>query len=149
MALKHPWFVKIKTIEKGSKEDKLDPNIITLLREYRGVSALKKAAMNILVKMADDKDIEHLRNMFMTIDKDNTGLITVKELKDALNDANVKIDESELEKIINEVDYHGDRVVNYSEFLAATISVKKILTDDKLLAIFKQFDTDGSGKITA
>ena len=33
--------------------------------------------------------------------------------------------------------------------MAATVSVKKILTDEKLLAIFKQFDTDNTGKITA
>jgi hypothetical protein len=36
----------------------LDPNILKKMKEYKGVSALKKAAMNILVKMADNKDIE-------------------------------------------------------------------------------------------
>ena len=40
-------------------------------------------------------------------------------------------------------------MINYTEFLAASITVKKILTEDKLKAIFKQFDTDGTGKITA
>jgi Ca2+-binding EF-hand superfamily protein len=47
------------------------------------------------------------------------------------------------------VDYHGDKLINYSEFLSATISVKSILTYEKLHAIFKQFDTDAKGKITA
>lgn len=136
-ALKHPWFVKLKNIEKGCEEDKLDPHILERLREYKGVSALKKAAMNILVKMADNKDIEHLRDMFMKMDTDTTGYISAKELRTALNDANIKIDDQELEKIICEVDYHGNNRINYSEFLAATISVKKILTDEKLLAIFK------------
>lgn len=50
---------------------------------------------------------------------------------------------------MRELDEGGDKKINYSEFLAATISVKKILTEEKLMAIFKQFDTDGSGKITA
>jgi Ca2+-binding EF-hand superfamily protein len=50
---------------------------------------------------------------------------------------------------MSEMNDHGEKKINYSEFLAATISVKKILTDEKLLAIFKQFDTDSSGKITA
>jgi calcium-dependent protein kinase len=97
---------------------------------------LKKAAMNLLVKMADYKDIEQLRNMFMKMDKDNTGDITANELKEALNEAHIKIDDTELEKIVNEVDYHGDKMINYSEFLSATISVKKILTFEKLHAIF-------------
>ena len=42
----------------------------------------------------------------------------------------------------------GNNKINYTEFLAATISVQTILTDEKLLAIFKQFDTDSSGFIT-
>jgi calcium-dependent protein kinase len=62
----------------------LDPAILERLRHYRGVSALKKAAMNLLVKMADNKDIKSLRDIFMQIDKDQTGDITAAELKDAL-----------------------------------------------------------------
>ena len=146
-AIKEPWFTKCKHIEIGCDEDKLDPNIVQNLREYKGVSALKKVAMNILVKMADNKDIEHLRELFVDIDKDSTGFITVKELKAVMNQSNINIDDTELDNIIDEMDYGGDKRVNYSEFLAATISVKKILTDEKLNAIFKQFNTDGNGII--
>lgn len=39
-------------------------------------------------------------------------------------------------------------MINYSEFLAATIDVRKILTESRLNAVFHQFDTDSSGKIT-
>lgn len=92
--------------------------------------------MNLLVKMADFKEIEHLRNLFMRLDKDQTGDITVAELREALHEANVSIDETELDKIVNEVDYRGDRLINYSEFLSATIQVKSILTENRLLAIF-------------
>lgn len=63
-ALKDVWFTKFRNIERGSEEDKLDPEILKRLKEYKGVSTLKKMAMNILVKMADSKDIEHLRDMF-------------------------------------------------------------------------------------
>lgn len=122
MALRDPWFHKFtKTIRVGSQEDKLDSNILERLRDYRGVSTLKKAAMNLLVKMADFKEIEHMRNLFMRLDKDQTGDITVAELREALQEAQIKIDETELDKIVNEVDYRGDRLINYSEFLSATI----------------------------
>ena len=40
-------------------------------------------------------------------------------------------------------------MINYSEFLAATIDVRNFLTDSKLKAVFQQFDTDNSGVITA
>lgn len=71
MALKDPWFAKFKHMERGCEEDKLDPDIFTKLRQFRGVSKLKKIALNILVKMiADSKDMEQLREMFTKIDKD-------------------------------------------------------------------------------
>jgi hypothetical protein len=70
-ALKDPWFAKFKNIEKGCEEDKLDPDILNKLRDYKGVSTLKKVALNILVKMtADSKDVEKLRDAFSKIDKD-------------------------------------------------------------------------------
>ena len=65
-ALKDPWFkLFMRRVRIGSEEDKLDPAILERLRNYRGVSTLKKAAMNLLVKMADNKDIKHLREIFM------------------------------------------------------------------------------------
>ena len=51
--------------------------------------------------------------------------------------------------MIAEVDYQGNGKINYSEFLSATIDVRTFLTQNKLRAIFSQFDTDGSKKITA
>ena len=47
------------------------------------------------------------------------------------------------------MDFSGDHMIHYSEFLAATIDIKNFLTDSKLKAIFQQFDTDNSGYITA
>ena len=39
-------------------------------------------------------------------------------------------------------------MINYTEFLAATISVQKFLTHQKLEAIFRQFDIDGNNQNT-
>ena len=57
--------------------------------------------------------------------------------------------DQEVEDIINQMDFTGNHMINYSEFLAATIDIKHFLTDSKLKAIFQQFDTDNSGYITA
>jgi len=42
----------------------------------------------------------------------------------------------EIDQIIKELDYDGNEMINYSEFLAATISVKHILTHEKIEALF-------------
>ena len=61
------------------------------MKEFKGVSTLKKVALNILVKMvSNSNDVENLRSMFQKIDRDQTGYISAAELKEALNEANVK-----------------------------------------------------------
>lgn len=53
-----------------------------------------------------------------------------------------------MQSIINEVDYFGNNKINYSEFIVATIDMNDFLNENKLKALFNQFDTDGSGCIT-
>ena len=54
--MKDPWFIKFRNIAQGSEEDKLDPEVLDRLRQYRGVTTLKKVALNILVKMVGENN---------------------------------------------------------------------------------------------
>jgi calcium-dependent protein kinase len=99
----------------------LDTNVLNSLNKYKGTSKLKKAAMNVLVKMLKPKEIEHLREEFQKIDTDCSGIITADELDQALKAS--KISTADIEKIITEIDYDGNKDINYSEFLAATIQI--------------------------
>ena len=69
-------------------------------------------------------------------------------MKDAINNSSIPIPDEEVNRIINEVDYLGNGKINYTEFLVATLDVKSFLDDNKLKAVFQQFDTDNSGAIT-
>lgn len=84
----------------------------------------------------------------MKLDKDRTGLINADELKLAIKASDINIPDEQIDNIINEVDYFGNKKINYTEFLVATLDVKQFLDDNKLQAVFSQFDTDGSGVIT-
>ena len=84
----------------------------------------------------------------MALDKDKSGMINAEELKIAMKASDVDIPDSNIDKIIDEVDYFGNGKINYTEFLVATLDVKSFLDDTKLHAVFNQFDTDGSGVIT-
>lgn len=55
---------------------------------------------------------------------------------------------NELKQIIEEMDYDGNHMINYSEFLAATVSVQNILTHARLEALFKQFDVEDKNEIS-
>jgi calcium-dependent protein kinase len=136
-ALKHGWFTKFRSCNISAEVDKLDPQILNSLRDYKGVSTLKKAAMNVLVKMLDTKEIKKLRDAFMLLDKDGTGMISFTELKQAIKESKLNIKKKEIGRMIAEIDYAGNKMINYSEFIAATISIKKFLTQEKILAMFK------------
>ena len=79
-ALKHPWIMKYSKVRSDEVQAKLNPHIISSLRQFRSVTGLKRAALNMLVKMISTTEIELLRQEFFKIDKDRTGLITVEEL---------------------------------------------------------------------
>lgn len=49
---------------------------------------------------------------------------------------------------MRELDYLGDGRVNYSEFLAVTLSCKMTISEDVIWSTFKYFDRDSSGYIT-
>lgn len=69
---------------KGSKEDLLDPCILDNLQAFRGVSKLKKVALNVFVKMLDATDLEKLSKAFIALDKEATGMITKKDFKETI-----------------------------------------------------------------
>ena len=59
---------------------KLDKDVVARLQDFKGISKLKKAALNIMVKQLNPSDLTHLNEQFHKIDTDQTGLISYEEL---------------------------------------------------------------------
>ena len=72
-----------------------------------------------------------------------------RELQEAILGASLQMSPEDVKRMVDELDFADNKRINYSEFLSATINVKDYLDDDRLNAIFNQFDIDNSGKITA
>ena len=60
-ALKHAWFTKF---DGKSTDDAFNSNVLSRLKSYKGVSHLKRAAMNMLVKMASEDEVRELKLTF-------------------------------------------------------------------------------------
>ena len=82
------------------------------------------------------------------MDSDKSGFINVNELKKALIKSNITVTDEQLKSIMREVDHHGNGKIDYSEFLAATVSVKQFMTEEKMWMIFKHFDVDDTNYIS-
>ena len=93
--------------------------------------------------------LEALRLQFQRIDLDGSGCINASELTQAMLDANfIGVREETINNIISEIDYVGNGKINYTEFLAATLTFSETLSDEMLQRLFKKFDVDNSGYIT-
>ena len=110
---------------------------------------MQMEAMHVLVQYLEVDQIGELRRIFHSLDTLRTGYITYEELEDALQRAGIEAASTEIKQIIENIDYHGDGQISYSEFLVATVKSKKLLTEETLWNAFKRFDTDNSGTITA
>ena len=151
-ALRHAWFAKFAPApEAAGAQREVSDDVIRKLSDFRGESTFKKAVMNLLVKTAREDEIKHLRAQFKAIDADGTGMIKLQELKDIVKEKrlNMSVSEAEIAEMIAQIDYQDNQMINYSEFLAATIDVEAFVSEPRLKLVFNSFDTDQSGKITA
>jgi calcium-dependent protein kinase len=122
--------------------------LVLRLKKYRGVSHLKRAAINLLVKMTNEEEIAPLAEQFRLLDKDGTGLITSAELSQFMKEKSQNLTEEQISSIMKELDYQGNGKINYTEFLSATLNIQTIITDARMRSLFNVFDTDASGFIT-
>ena len=102
------------------------------LKNYKGTSQLKKAALNILVVHLSTDQIGKLKQQFDQIDTDLSGFIEFSELEEAIKQANISMKDEEISHIVKELDFAGNDKINFSEFIAATLDREKLLSDDKL-----------------
>ena len=75
-------------------------------------------------------------------------MIKATELAAALRKLDLKLEDAEIQKIVNEIDYYGNGMINYSEFLTATLSIDQDLNQEQLWSLFKKFDVDNTDTIT-
>ena len=145
-ALDHIWF---KQFEKNKNINLVvDQEIIDSLKQFQYQNIFQKEIRFYLAKLCSDKEILKLKHAFLAIDKDNSGEIEYEEIPKIFNELNIEASDTELKNIFSSMDFHCDGKVNYSEFLAATISSINFNKEEKLWSAFKYFDTTDSGYIT-
>ena len=145
-ALDHIWF---KQFEKNKNINLVvDQEIIESLKQFQYQNIFQKEIRFYLAKLCSDKEIIKLKQAFLAIDKDNSGEIEQEEIPKIFNELNIEASDTELKNIFSSMDFHCDGKVNYSEFLAATISTINFNKEEKLWSAFKYFDTTDSGYIT-
>jgi len=144
-SLKHDW-IKLKA--PNAQDVPLQSGLVDNLKGFRSGNKLKKAALQVIASQLSDSQIKGLKDTFMALDADGDGQLTATELREGLAKAGFKEIPSDLQAILEDVDADGSGVIDYTEFLAATLDKKQYHQEDVCWAAFRVFDRDGDGKIS-
>ncbi|KAK6126447.1 hypothetical protein DH2020_039835 [Rehmannia glutinosa] len=140
----HPW-VQVG----GVAPDKpLDSAVLTRLKQFSAMNRLKKIAIRVIAESLSEEEIAGLKEMFKMIDVDNSGYITLEELKKGLERVGANLKDSEIVGLMQAADFDNSGTIDYGEFVAAMLHLNKVHKEDHMYAAFSYFDKDGSGFIT-
>jgi len=118
------------------------------LRTFASFPRLKRFGM---VGMAKDMTKDELKpqiDTFNALDLEGDGQITYEEVVDALTKAGIKNISPDLKEVLQIVDLRYNGLVEFSEFLGATMD-KRCITEEMCWSAFRNFDRSGDGSITA
>ncbi|PUZ54308.1 hypothetical protein GQ55_5G120800 [Panicum hallii var. hallii] len=142
--LNHPWIK-----EDGEAPDTpLDNAVMNRLKQFRAMNQFKKAALRVIAGCLSEEEIRGLKEMFKSMDADNSGTITVDELRRGLAKQGTKLSEAEVEQLMEAADADGDGTIDYEEFITATMHMNRMDREEHLYTAFQYFDKDGSGCIS-
>ncbi|KEP65149.1 UNVERIFIED_CONTAM: calcium-dependent protein kinase CDPK2B [Hammondia hammondi] len=148
-ALAHPWIKHYATKANPVADAPLNSQILDNFRAFRAVSKLKKAALTVIAQQMNEGQIKALKNIFLALDEDGDGTLTVNEIRVGLSKSGLKEMPSDLDALMNEVDSDGSGVIDYTEFIAASLDKRQYIQEDVCWAAFRVFDIDNNGRISA
>ncbi|PIA47248.1 hypothetical protein AQUCO_01400140v1 [Aquilegia coerulea] len=140
----HPWIVD----DRVAPDKPLDSAVLSRLKNFSAMNKLKKMALRVIAEKLSEEEIGGLKELFKMIDTDNSGTITLDELKSGLKRVGSELLEPEIKALMDAADIDNSGSLDYGEFLAATVHLNKLEREENLVSAFSFFDKDGSGYIT-
>ncbi|GAB2229220.1 hypothetical protein Droror1_Dr00023357 [Drosera rotundifolia] len=142
--LNHPWIK-----EDGEAPDTpLDNAVLDRLKQFRAMNKFKKVALRVIAGCLSEEEIMGLKQMFKSMDTDNSGTITLEELKQGLQKQGTRLSELEVKQLMEAADADGNGTIDYEEFITATMHMNRMDREEDLYTAFQYFDKDSSGFIT-
>eukprot|EP00977_Amphora_coffeiformis_P018472 scaffold6506_cov171-Amphora_coffeaeformis.AAC.20 len=147
-ALDHEWIVSHhqEQIMGNRPSESFKKQIQESIVAYADMGEFRKLALNVIAKKSTSNEIIALRKVFEEFDTQNDGTITLDEFTKALSSSDFS--EEEIKAIFQKVDVNKTDVINYTEFLAATLETQGAIEEYRLAEAFDALDSDDSGYIS-
>ena len=148
-ALKHEFFAD-DINPNNIFEDVIDSkHVLNSLKNYSNHSKIYQTVLAFLShNYADKEEINRLKKIFYKIDLNLDGKLTKDELFVAFKEAGMEMKNSQLNKVIESIDFDGNGSIEYEEFIRVTLPKERLFTEKNLKIAFDMFDLNKSGTIS-
>ncbi|KAH9733852.1 putative calcium-binding protein CML15 [Citrus sinensis] len=105
-----------------------------------------------VMETIQSEQLKQLKDIFMCFDMDSNGSLTQLELAALLHALGLKPTGDQLHILLADMDSNGNGLVEFDELVALIlpdISEQVLVNQEQLMEVFRSFDHDGNGYITA
>lgn len=143
---RNPWVTSTRERAVVGKDTVV--NAVTNMRQFKSQEVIKQYCTLIVARQMDCRDLREIHNIFRKLDTNADGLLTFKELSSGLKRI-VGNDDSfaDLERLIHELDFDENGVLDYTEFCAAALGQNAFDKAATLYSAFKVLDEENTGKV--
>ena len=143
-ALSHEWF---ETTDL--QEYDLNKSVLLNLKNFNTKNKMQQAIYFFLVNHMSSKDEQkELIKTFKALDTNNDGVISKRELLKGFEKINNTLTEADVNEMMKHIDNNKSETIDFTEFVAATINKKHVLSDERIRTCFNMFDRDKNGRIS-
>ncbi|KAM7273443.1 hypothetical protein ACFE04_028107 [Oxalis oulophora] len=141
--LEHPWLQNAKKAPNVP----LGESVKARFKQFAVMNKLKKRALRVIAEHLSVEEVAGIKEAFEKMDTAKRGRINLEELKNGLQNLGQQIPESDLQSLMEVADVKGDGTLNYREFVAVAVHLRKMGNDEHLHKAFAFFDQNQSGYI--
>ncbi|WJX11175.1 Calcium-dependent protein kinase 14 [Trifolium repens] len=141
--LDHPWLQNAKTAPNVS----LGEAVRARLMQFSVMNKLKKTALRVIADHLSVEEFAGIKEGFKVMDTEHKGKINIDELRVGLHKLGHQIPDGDVQILMEAGDVDKDGYLDYGEFVAISIHLRKISHDEHLQRAFQFFDKNESGYI--
>jgi len=142
-ALDHPWL----TGEAASTQP-VAVSVLRSLRTFAKTCRFKAAVLNVMTETLSDEDVENLKRSFVGMDENKDGIVSLAELRKAMQKLDKNLPAEEVEMIFRAADIDDDGAISYHELMMTYTARKLNSKEERLWDSFCKLDLNGDGRIS-
>jgi len=141
-ALEHQW-VKNRGV---ARVERMREETVDRLINFHHNHKLRQASLLAIAYQLESRDVRQLQELFLSLDTNGDGILTRQEFSTGVQACG--IEETFIAEMMQSVDADNSGVIDYSEFLAATLErTMYIKNHGALMRAFRCFDQDDGGSL--